>query len=140
MVLTADIALGEFMDTKYDFKQQVREAVSSFQSTQLAATCESIDVDCHADTLVVTLRGATSPVERDLARDKSARKLLETFYSELFDAIKPDLEAKVQEIIGWQVQRSRLNIDPESGAGVILFTFEGKACPEDQPGAFTMNG
>jgi uncharacterized protein YbcI len=74
-------------------------------------------------------------VERDLARDESARKLLETFYSELFDAIKPDLEAKIQGIIGRQVQRSRLNIDPESGAGVILFTFEAKACPEDQPGA-----
>ena len=135
MVLTADIALEEFMDTQNDLKQQVREAVSSFQSTQLAVTCESIEVDCHADTLVVTLRGATSPVERDLARDKSARKLLETFYSELFDAIKPDLEAKIQEIIGWQVQRSRLNIDPESGAGVILFAFVGKACVEGQPGA-----
>ncbi len=112
-------------------KQQIIEAVGSFQEAQLAVTCESIVVDFHSDNLVVTLRGATCPAERDYARDKRARELLERFYSELFDVIKPILEAKIQEILGRKVRRSRLNIDPESGAGVILLTFAGEACLDE---------
>ncbi len=113
-------------------KQQIVEAVSSFQETQLAVICKSVVVDLHADTLVVTLCGATSPAERDFARDRKARELLDKFYSELFDVIKPILEAKIQEILGRQVRRSWLNIDPVSGAGVILLTFAGEACIEEQ--------
>jgi uncharacterized protein YbcI len=101
----------------------------------LAVTCESIAVDCHADTLVITLRGATSPAEKHIARDRSARELLEKFYDKLFDVIKPVLDSKIQEIPGRRVRRSRMNVDPESGAGVILLTLAGEACPEDQPGA-----
>ena len=111
-------------------KQQIVEAVSSFQETQLAVSCNSIVVDLHADTLVVTLCGATSPAERDFARDRKARDLLEKFYGDLFDVIKPILEAKMQDILGRQVRRSKLNVDPESGTGVILLTFGGKANPE----------
>ena len=120
------------MNQHDQLKQQIIEAVSSFQETQLAVTCKSIVVDLHADTLVVTLCGATSPAERDFARDRKARELLERFYGELFDVIKPILEAKIQEILRRQVRRSRLNIDPESGAGVILLTFAGEACTDQQ--------
>ena len=119
--------------TKEDqLKRQIIKAVSSFQMTQLSVTCNSLTVDLHADTLVVTLCGATSLAERDFARDRRARELLEKFYHELFDVIKPILEAKIQEILGRQVRRSRMNIDPESGAGVILLTFAGEACAEEQ--------
>ncbi len=132
MVATASVALEIPMNEQDQLKQQIVQAVSSFQRNQLAVTCESIAVDFHSDNLVVTLRGATCPAERDLARDKKARELLERFYSELFDVIKPILEAKIQEILRRQIRRSRLNIDPESGAGVILLTFAGEACSEEQ--------
>jgi len=46
--------------------------------------------------------------------------------------IKPILEAKIQEILGRQVRRSRMNIDPESGAGVILLTLAGEARLDEQ--------
>jgi uncharacterized protein YbcI len=119
--------------TKQDeLKRQIVEAVSSFQRTQLAVTCESITVDFHPHTLVVTLCGVTCPAERDFARDRNARELLEKFYDELFDVIKPILEAKIQEILGRQVRRSRMNIDPESGAGVILLSFAGEACVDER--------
>ena len=120
------------MNEQEQLKQQIVQAVSSFQRTQLAVTCKSITVDLHPDTLVVTLCGATSPAERDFARDRRARELLEKLYDELFDVIKPILEAKIQEILGRQVRRSRMNIDPESGAGVILLTFAGEACLDEQ--------
>ena len=108
------------MNKQDRLKQQIIEAVSSFQEAQLAVVCESITVDFHPDDLVVTLSGATCPAEREYARDRNARELLERFYNELFEVIKPILEGKIQDILGRKVQRSRLNIDPCSGAGVIL--------------------
>lgn len=119
------------MNNEDRLKQRIVEAVSSFQRDQLAVTCESIAVDVHTDTLVVTLRGATCPAERNYARDREAQTLLERFYGELFDVIRPVLEARIQAILGRQVQGSRLSIDPESGAGVILLTLASEACPEE---------
>ena len=132
VVATVSVVLEILMTKQDQLKQQIVEAVSSFQRTQLAVTCKSITVDFHADTLVITLCGATSPAERDFARDRRTRELLEKFYDELFDVIKPILEARIQEILGRQVRRSRMKIDSESGAGVILLTFAGEACVEEQ--------
>jgi uncharacterized protein YbcI len=117
------------MNKQDQLKQQIIEAVSRFQEDQLAVTCESITVDFHPDDLLVTLSGATCPAEREYAQDRNARELLERFYNELFEVIKPILEGKIQEILGRQVRRSRLNIDPCSGAGVILLTLAREACP-----------
>lgn len=118
------------MDEQERLRQQIAAAVSDFQRTQMAVSCESVAVDFHDETLVVTLRGATSPAERDYARNREARELLEKFYHQLFEVIKPILEARIQEITRRQVQRSRLDIDPESGTGVILATLTGEPCPE----------
>ena len=132
LVAMADVVPEMSMNEQERLKQQIVQAVSNFQRTQLSVTCKSITVDFHADTLVITLCGATSPAERDFARDRRTRELLEKFYDELFDVIKPILEARIQEILGRQVRRSRMKIDSESGAGVILLTFAGEACVEEQ--------
>jgi len=117
------------MDEQDQLRQQITEAVSDFQKAQMAVSCESVAVDFHDETLVVTLTGTTSPAERNYARDPRARELLERFYHQLFEVIKPILEAKIQEITRRQVRRSQLNIDPESGTGVILVTLTGECCP-----------
>jgi len=119
------------MNKRDQLKQQIVEAVSSFQKDQLAVVCESITVDCHPDNLVVTLSGATCQAERVYAQDREARELLERFYNELFEVIKPILEGKIQDILGRKVRRSKLNIDPGSGAGVILLALASNACLEE---------
>jgi uncharacterized protein YbcI len=115
------------VDKQDRLKQQIVEAVTSFQKSQMSVNCESIAVDFHPDTLVVTLCGATCPAERDCARERRSRELLEKFYRELFHVIKPILESKIQEILGRRVRRSRLDIDPESGDGVVLLTLASEA-------------
>jgi hypothetical protein len=55
---------------------------------------------------------------------------LERFYHQLFEVIKPILETRIQEITQRQVRRSRLDIDPESGTGVILAMLTGERCPD----------
>ena len=118
------------MDEQDQLTQQIAAAVSEFQKTQMAVSCESVAVDFHDETLVVTLTGTTSPAERNYARDPRARELLERFYHQLFEVIKPILETRIQEITQRQVRRSRLDIDPESGTGVILAMLTGERCPD----------
>jgi len=118
------------MGEQEKLSRQITAVVSDFQKTQMAVSCESIAVDLHDDLLVVTLCGATSPAERDYARDRQAREVLVKFYHHLFDVTKPILEAKIQEIIRRQVRRSQLSVDPESGTGVILLTLAGEDRPE----------
>ena len=120
------------MNPEHRLKQQLVEAVNTFQKRQLAVSCESIEVDLHSGTLVVTLYGATCPAEKDYARNIEARELLEKFYGELFGVIRPILEAKIQQILGQRVERSKFSIDPASGAGVILLTLIGEARSEEQ--------
>ena len=120
------------MNGQNRLEQQIIEAVSSFQKDQMAVTCESITVNFHTDTIVVTLDGASCPAEKDYAQDRESRELLERFYGELFDVIKPTLEARVQEILGRQIRQSRLNIYPQSGAGVIVLTLASEACLKER--------
>lgn len=111
------------MDTQESLKQRVVEAVVKFEKDQMSVTPESVSVDFHPNAVVVTLQGATCPAEKQYARNKQARALLEGFYSQVFDATKPILEASIEDILGHRVERSRLSVDPESGDGVILIMF-----------------
>ena len=110
------------MDTQERLKQQVVDAVGTFQRDQMSVSPESVSVDFHAHCVVVTLQGASCPAERDYARERRGRELLGRFYEELFNATKLALEMAITEILGRPVRRSRLSVDPESGDGVIMFS------------------
>jgi len=109
--------------TQERLKQQVVETVTRFQKDQMSVSPELVSVDFHPRCVVVTLQGATCPAEQNYARDRQGRELLGRFYDELFNATKSTLEVAITEILGQAVQQSSLSIDPESGNGVILFTF-----------------
>ena len=112
-------------------KGQLTEAVIAFQRDQMSVTAESVWVDLHPGALVVTVRGAISPAEQSCARDGKGRELLDRFYSRLFEVSKRTLEEAVEAILGLPMRQSRLCVDTESGAQVILFTFCGN--PQESP-------
>ena len=122
------------MDDRERLEQQVAEAVLSFHKTQLGVTCELITVDLHADHVVATLSGATCPAEQAASRDKSSRGRIEELHDEVFNAAKPGLESTIGEILGREVRRSRLDVDPQTGDAVVLFTLqaEGPARPGER--------
>ena len=115
------------MDNQESVKQRVVEAVVKFEKDQMSVTPESVSVDFHPNAVVVTLQGAMCPAEKQYARNKQARALLEGFYSQVFDATKPILEASIEDVLGQRVERSRLSVDPESGNSVILVMLRGKS-------------
>ncbi len=98
------------------------EAIARFAREQMAVGAMVTSVDVHPESVVVTLRGATCPAERNYAQDKQASERLQVLYDKLFDAARPQIEFAVADILGQPVRRSKMSIDPESGDCVILFT------------------
>jgi len=115
-------------------KEKIVEAVSHFERDQMSIIPESISINFHPRSLMVSLMGNLSPAEKSYARDARGSRLLEKFYRELFNAAKPVLEKEVAGILGRSAQRCSLSIDPESGGMVILFSFSDDLPPREIQG------
>ena len=104
-----------------DLKERIAQTILRFEKDRLALAPESVVVDLSPQTVVVTLRGACAPAERQYATNGHGRALLERLYRELFDAVRKDLETLIAQMVGASIRTSQLIIDPASGNGIILF-------------------
>ena len=111
------------MSAHEELRRRVAEAVTRFENDQMSVRPESVSVDIHARSLVVSFEGAACPAEKHYARDRQAGELLQRFYDGAFEAAKPILESAIQEILRARVDRSKLIVIPETGDGVIVFMF-----------------
>ena len=111
------------MPAHQERKRRIAEAIATFENDQMSVRPESVSVDIHPRSLVVSFRGAVCPAERDYARDRRASELLQRFYDGVFEAAKPILESAIQDILGVGIDRSKLSVIPQTGDAVILFTF-----------------
>jgi uncharacterized protein YbcI len=114
------------MDEPGTLTQRIVDAIAAFENQQMSISPESISVHLSPSSVVVTLQGVTCPAERNCARDKEGRQLLERFYTEAFDATRPVLETAIAGILTRQIERSSLVVDAKSGTGVILVSLAGQ--------------
>jgi uncharacterized protein YbcI len=112
------------MNEQGQTQRRVIEAVTRFENRSMAARPEAVTVSLSEPYLIVTVRGAICEAERRYAEDRSSRERLEKLYVDVFDAAKPDLEAAIADIVGRQVRRSRISIDPMLGDAILVFVFE----------------
>ncbi len=109
------------MDSEAELKQTIVKIVTRFEQDQMWITPNLISVTLEPGLLVVTLRGVTSQAERHLAQQEDGRALLQNLFRRLFDSVKADLERNIEGSLKQTVRRSRLDVDPESGSGILLF-------------------
>ena len=109
------------MDEWKEQMERIRVAVAAYYRKQLGIRCESAWVDRHPSCILVTVTGASSPAERDSAREKDACARLERLYGDLFETSKQEIESAVAEVMGQPVVHSRLSVDMESGDHIIRF-------------------
>jgi len=109
------------MDNATELKQAIVKIVTRFEQDQMRITPNLISVTLEPGLLVVTLRGVTSQAERQLAKQEDGRARLQELFRRLFDSVKVDLERSIENSLKQTVRRSRLDVDPESGSGILLF-------------------
>ncbi len=113
--------MGEAMDEREEQKERIRGAVVAYYREQFAIRCEAAWIDLHPSCILATVTGASSPAERDSAREKESCARLEKLYSDLFETSKRELESAIAEITGQPVVHSWLSVDMESGDHIIRF-------------------
>ena len=102
--------------------QQVAQAASEFQRQRTGHTPKAMTVVLSADTLVVTLHGALSPVEAALAQSPGGAAKVQEFHRELFNSSSESLRAEIKRITGVEVREATAEVETSTGTVVQVFT------------------
>ena len=73
-------------------------------------------------TLVITVHGFLSPIEKSLATNPDGAAQLQEFHRQVFLASGDNLRKQIKEITGVEVRQATAEVDPKSGAVVQVFT------------------
>jgi uncharacterized protein YbcI len=82
---------------------------------------DSVAVVLSGQTLVVTLNGALSPAERNLAKTEKGAAKVQEFHRQLFVAAMEPLREQIKKIVGVDVLQASTTIDPATGIVVQAF-------------------
>ena len=115
------------MSAKDNLKEQVEKVVTKFTDEHMQVSPRSVVVDIHTDCVLATLQDMIPPAEKNCADGAQSRELLEKCYSNVFDNTKKGLERELGNILGQSVGNSMLTVDLQSGNGVMIFNFAGRA-------------
>ena len=107
---------------KLTMAQQVAEAASRFQEQRTGHAPRAVTVVLSEGTLVVTLHGALSPAEKDLAKTPEGAAHVQEFHRQLFASDSDALRQEIKRITGMPVREATAEVEPASGAVVQAFT------------------
>jgi uncharacterized protein YbcI len=102
--------------------QQVAQAASEFQRQRTGHSPKAVTVVLSADTLVVTLHGALTPVEEALAQSPGGAAKVQEFHRELFNNSSESLRAEIKRITGVEVREATAEVETSTGTVVQVFT------------------
>jgi len=112
------------MEQDYKVKAQIEDVVAKLACDYMGVSPKSILADVHAHSVLVTLHGIVPPVEIDYAKEGESRELVEKCYNGVFNISRKAFESALQNLLGQAVQSSMLNVNLESGDGVMVFNLE----------------
>lgn len=101
--------------------QQVAKVVMAFQKDLTGYAPKAVTVVLSKDTLVVTLHGALSPAEKDMAKTAAGAATVQEFHRQLFSNSSQKLREEIQKITGVEVREALAEVEPMTGAVVCAF-------------------
>ena len=101
--------------------QQVAQAASEFQQQQTGHVPAAVTVVLSGETLVITLHGALSPAEKDLAKSPAGAAKVQEFHKQLFTSSSESLRQEIKRITGVDVREAAAEVEPTSGTLVYAF-------------------
>lgn len=108
--------------TDLSMAQQIAMAASAFQEQRTGHLPKAVTVVLSAETLVVTLHGALSPAERDLAKTPAGAAQVQDFHRQLFTSTCDTLRQDIKRITGVEVREATVEVETTTGAVVHAFT------------------
>jgi len=102
--------------------QQIAEAASAFEQERTGILPKSVTVVLSENTLVITLHGALSPAERELAKSAAGAAQVQELHRQLFVSASDSLRREIKRITGVDVREATAEVEPSTGTVVGVFT------------------
>jgi uncharacterized protein YbcI len=102
--------------------QQIAQAAIRFAEEQTGHVPESATVVLSEDTLVITLHGALSPAEKDLAKTPAGAAQVQEFHRQLFTSSSEPLRQEIRHITGVEVREATAEVEMTTGTVVHVFS------------------
>lgn len=101
--------------------QQIAEAAGELEKKRTGVMPTGVTVVQADGTLVITLHGALSQAEKDLARTPAGAAQVRDFHRELFASNAAALRAEIKRITGVEVRDATAEVEPSTGTVVAVF-------------------
>jgi uncharacterized protein YbcI len=102
--------------------RQIAQAASAFQEQRTGHAPQSVAVVLSDETLVITLHGALSLAEKNLAKSPEGAAQVQEFHRQLFANASESLRQEIQKITGVEVRDATAEVEATSGTVVQVFT------------------
>jgi uncharacterized protein YbcI len=109
-------------DAQSMMARQVGQAAVAFERQRTGHDPESVRVVLSGDTLVITLYGALSAVERAMTATPSGAAKLQEFHRQLFATASGPLRQEIRRITGVEVREATAEVLPATESVVGVFT------------------
>lgn len=114
------------MDTPgSNMAQQIARAASVMEKKRSGLVPKSVTVIQGDGTLVITLHGALSPAEQNLAKTPAGAAQVQEYHRQLFASDAEALRGEIQRITGVEVRQAAAEVEPSTGTVVAVFTTGG---------------
>lgn len=107
---------------KTTMAEQVAEAACDFHQQQTGHECKAVTVVLSEDTLVITLQGALTPAERNLALSSAGATKLQEFHQQLFANSAEGLRQTIKRITGVAVREAVAEVETNTGTIMQVFS------------------
>ncbi len=101
--------------------QQIARAASTFEQQRTGHGPKAVSVVLSGETLVITLRGALSPVEKALSKSPAAAAEMQEFHRRLFANSSDTLRQEIKRITGVAVLEAKAEVETSTGAVMQMF-------------------
>jgi uncharacterized protein YbcI len=102
--------------------EQVACAASALHQERTGHAPTSVSVVLSNETLVITLHGALTQAETDLASNPAGAAQVQEFHRQLFATSSESLRREIKRITGVDVRGAAAQIETAAGALVQIFT------------------
>lgn len=102
--------------------RRIAEAAGALEQRLTGRRPASVTVVLSGETLVITLHGALSAAEKDLARTPERAAEVQEYHRQLFASSIGPLRQEIKRITGVEVRDATAEVEPATGTVVKAFT------------------
>jgi uncharacterized protein YbcI len=108
-------------ESKSQMTQRLARVASTLQRQRTGVAPKAVTAILSENTLVVTMEGALTPVERALVRTPQGAAQVQEFHRQLFASSSESMREKIKTITGRDVREATAEIETNAGAIAHVF-------------------